>query len=517
MIDIAIPGDRPVHPFQSEQVREGFLAIVIHPDPERRRPLQSLLAEQGAAVREANSVDVACGWVEKLGPPDLLICDTASQPRIAERICAGIQATNDQPYPYTVVLIEDRRQAIQAMADGADDFLVWTANLDVIESRLRAIFRQATLRAWMDTIRKAGAVVSGARRFDGLFSDVAARLRQILPVDHFVVARDEQDGVRFEVVDMLSNGSAPWNFCLRTPRAEACPDRFQATETGYRICTHVRDQDPRLAHDMRSCMCIPLSDDGRVIGSLSLASRKPEAFEKIVMPHLRSLAVQVGHAVANIERYEQVMSETERLATIVREVHHRIKNNLQGVIGLLAEHRNCAPELAAILNNAISQLHTVAEVHNLLSHHTREQVNLHELIRAIAQHAATLCRHHIDVLLPRDTSNFLVPASEAVPFALVVNELIQNAIKHGYPDGRRGTIRISLENHQTLRLRVANNAVPSDAKTSSTPGLGLRLVRALLPKSCDFHLFPKDGWTHAEVLLRDWINQTECRLDNRPS
>jgi len=507
MMDIAISGENPAHRSHTDKVREGLLAIVIHPETERRHQIRTLLAERGAVTRVADSIGEAVRWVETLGPPDLLICDTASQPQIAEKVCAGIRAANEQPCPYTVVLIEDRHQALQAMADGADDFLVWTASPDVIDSRLRAIFRQATLRAWMDTIRKAGAVVSRARRFDGLFSEVAARLRQILPVDHFVVARAEQDSVRFEVVDMLSNGSAPWNFCLRTPHAEACPERFQETEAGYRICNHVRDQDPRLAHDMRSCMCIPLSDDGRLIGSLSLASRDPEAFEKIVMPHLRSLAVQVGHAVANIERFEQAKSETERLATIVREVHHRIKNNLQGVIGLLAEHRNSAPELAAILNNAISQLHTVAEVHNLLSHHTLEQVNLHELIRAITQHAAALCRHHIDVLLPKDTKNFSISASEAVPFALVVNELVQNAVKHGYPDSRRGTIRVSLENHQTLRLRVTNDAAPSGTTVSPTPGLGLKLVRALLPKTCDFHLFPKDGWTHAEVVLKGWIDR----------
>lgn len=506
MINIGLPNDSWAHPEPRARIRNGLLAIVLHPEAARRHELLALLGARGASTQEAASVDEACDWIEKLGPPDLLVCDPVTRPQIVRRLSSDCPTTRDLSHPYTVVLIEESGQALEAMADEADDFLVSSAHEEVIASRLQAIFRQAILRTWMDAIRRAGAIVSGARHFDGLFADVATRLRQILPLDHFVVARAEQDSVRFEVVDMLSNGSTPWNFCLRASRSEACPDRFEETASGYRVCQHVRDQDPRLTNEMRSCLCIPLSDNGRVIGSLSLASREPGAFEQIVMPHLRSLAVQVGHAVANIERYEQAMSETERLATIVREVHHRIKNNLQGVIGLLAEHRNSSPELSAILNKAISQLHTVAEVHNLLSHHTREQVNVHDLIRAIAQHATVLCRHHIDVLLPRDSETWSISAGEAVPFALVVNELLQNAIKHGYSDGRRGHIRIGLENAHPPRLHVSNDAIPSGSDSSS-PGLGLRLVRALLPKHCEFHLFPRDGWTHAEVVLKNWIDQ----------
>jgi len=489
----------------SPPVCEGLLAVVVEPDTERRDQLRKMLEDQGVLTLAVASVEDGCSRVEKLGPPDLAIGDVARQPDLVNRLCAGGRPAHEQPCPYIVAVIDDRRAAFQAMVNGADDFLLWPDEPDVIASRLRAILRQTTLRAWTDTIRKASMVVSGAQRFDGLFSDVATRLRRVLPIDHFVVARAENGGVRFEVVDMLSNCCSPWNFCLRAPSSEVCPERFEATETGYRICNQVRDQDPRLAREMQSCLCIPLWDDGRMIGSLSLASREPNAFEKIVMPHLGSLAVQVGHAAANIERYEKALNEADRLAVIVREVHHRIKNNLQGVIGLLAGHRDNTPQLAPVLTGAISQLHAVAEVHNLLSHHTREQVNLHELIRAIAQHATALCRHHIDLQLSEDTETLFLEASEAVPFALVANELIQNAVKHGYPDGRRGVIRINLERAGQTRFCVANEGnPPSTAPTPAASGLGLQLVRALLPKSCDFQLSARDGWTLAEVTLRGW-------------
>ncbi len=518
--------------------RRGLLSIVIDPDDRRRACIRELLQKQVMVVCEATSLSEACHAIGAMGAPDLVICDIAILRETIEGLNDGDQPEGGHVRAYRLAVIPDRREALHALAEGSDDFLVWPNPPEAIEGRLRAVVQQATLRAWLDTLHRASMVVAGARRLDGLFATVAARLRQILPVDHFIVARPEAKDIRFEVVDMVSPDSPPWTYCLRGPESESCPDRFTPAPAGYRICDGVHDRDPRLAQGMRSCLCLPLVDDERVIGSLSMASREPRAFDSSFTPHLGALAVQVGHAVANIERYEQARNEAYRLTTIVREVHHRIKNNLQGVIGLLAGHRDDAPQLATILNSAISQLHTVAEVHNLLSHHAREQVNLHELIRAITRHATTLCHHHIDVQLSEDTQALFLEASEAVPFALVVNELIQNAIKHGYPatvneasftdggsaecgavptgtnagavfpHGRPGTIRVSLTGEDGARLCVANDGHPPLAPSPlATPGVGLQLVRALLPKSCDFQLSTRDGWTVALVTLRGWVDK----------
>ena len=523
--------------------RRGLLSIVIDPDNQRRAQIRDMLQKQVMVVCEAASLGEARHAIGALGAPDLVVCDIAMLREAIEGLNDDDQPEGGHVRAYRLAVISDRSEALHALAEGADDFLVWPNPPEAIEGRLRAVVQQGILRAWLDTLHRAGMVVAGARRLDGLFATVAARLRQILPVDHFIVARPEADDIRFEVVDMVSPGSPPWTYCLRSPQSETCSERFIAAPAGYRICDGVYDRDPRLAQGMRSCLCLPLVDDGRVIGSLSMASREPRAFDSSLTPHLGALAVQVGHAVANIERYEQALNEADRLTTIVREVHHRIKNNLQGVIGLLAGHRDNAPQLATILNTAISQLHTGAEVHNLLSHQAREQVNLHELIRAIAHHATTLCHHHFDIQLSEDTQALFLEAGEAVPFALVVNELIQNAIKHGYPatvneasltdggsaergavserglihwtnagavfpHGRPGTIRVSLTGEDGARLCVSNDShPPHDPSPRATPGVGLQLVRALLPKSCDFQLSTRDGWTVALVTLRGWVDK----------
>jgi len=508
---VKINNPRPPTPSRSA-INRGLLSIIVDPDHERRAQLRDILEPQGVVVCEAASVDEAAKQIQALGSPDLLVCEIAVWGQACQEVDAASHPDTDPARPYRVAILQDRKQALHVVADGADDFLIWPNAIEAIEGRLNAILQQASLRVWMDTLRQAGAVVSGAERLDGLFASVASRLRRILPVDHFIVARPENTMVRFEVVDMLTSATAPWTFCLRTPATETCSQRFTESPSGYRICNRVKDNDPRLAQNMRSCLCLPLTSHGRVIGSLSIASRAPQAFEKTITPQLTALAVQVSNAVANIERYEQACSEAERLAAIVREVHHRIKNNLQGVVGLLAEHRDSTPGLAMVLNNAISQLHTIANVHALLSHRTSEQIMLPELLQAIAGHTASLCHHQIEIDMGFAPTELLLPASEAVPFALVVNELMQNAIKHGYPDGRRGTIRISLaEADGKWCLRVANDgSSPGSPQLSATSGLGLELVRAMLPDSCLLQLLRVEGWTVAEVTLCGWLDHNQA-------
>jgi two-component sensor histidine kinase len=488
-------------------VRRGLFALVVEIDDARSVQLLTALSRQGVIARGSDSASTARVLAETIGPPDIVFCASSLLGPIARELRAASPPA-ERCCAYVVAIARDQDDALQALAEGADNCLLWRDLGEALDARVQAALRQTTVQTWMDTLQKASETVSAARRFEGLFSDVAARLRRIVAVDHFVVARPRPPDVRLEVADMVSSEAGPWRFSLTLPHAEICPQRFLPVEQGFRVCDRVRDHDPRLAAGMRTCVCLPLWDDGRLLGALSLASREPQAFDETVIPYLRSLSVQVAHAVANIDRYEQARSEADRLAVIVREVHHRIKNNLQGVVGLLAQYRDAEPRLALVLNAAISQLHAVAEVHNLLSHHTDERVNLHDLIRGISRLDATMCLHRIEAELGEDTATLSLSASEAVPFALVVNELILNAINHGYAPGERGVIRVSLTHDIAPRLRVANDGRPPEARDADHPaGLGLQLVRALLPRHGTFALTRKDGWTVAEVSLGEWIRR----------
>ena len=430
---------------------------------------------------------------------------------------AGVGALREIP---VIAVLDGRWQGSVAeliTSTGADDCIQPPFSPRMLKTRLEATLarharRRAELdaalreRAWLGTMCKASELMSQARSLDGSFIEIANRLRDVLPIDRFVIAQERGEQAVLNITEPCTGPGPAMHYTLTLNKDEACPNRLGHARRGRLTCDGTQDRPRRLSSNMNSCVCFPLYDGERQLGALSLSSRQPHAFDPASLPYLESLALQVAHTVANIRRYQQAKSDADRLATIVREVHHRIKNNLQGVIGLLDRHREEQPALAPVLTRAVAQLHAVAEVHNLLSHHTRETVRLRELIDGVCRAAATLCPHRIEPESPPGAESLTVSASEAVPIALVLNELIQNAINHGYPEGRHGTIRVTLAaTPGGARLQVLDDGIgPSpglDSDSGAGFGVGLNLVRALLPaKGAGFRLTRRDGWTVAEVV-----------------
>jgi two-component sensor histidine kinase len=170
--------------------------------------------------------------------------------------------------------------------------------------------------------------------------------------------------------------------------------------------------------------------------------------------------------------------------TLVREVHHRIKNNLQGVTGILHNFSAQQPEFKVPVKKAISQVQTIAVIHGLQGRSSRSTIRLCELTKEIADN--NLALWHIPVLvdIPSQWRPYLIAETEAVPMALVLNELITNAIKHGHNEKVNITIR-----HEPLpemiRLIITNSGhISPDLNLSdiSLTSTGLQLIASLLPK-----------------------------------
>lgn len=189
---------------------------------------------------------------------------------------------------------------------------------------------------------------------------------------------------------------------------------------------------------------------------------------------------------------ERVLAEEERLAhevrqrdALVREVHHRIKNNLQGVIGLLRQHALERPELGGAVDKAIAQINTISLVHGLQGRLAGSQPSLWDLLVRIARSVADLAMRP-EALQLQDQSDTPTSLDDnaAVPIALILNELIQNAFKHCRPGG---LIQVRLEGGaQENRLIIANDVSnwPVDFDFDKEMGFntGLGLVKTLLPR-----------------------------------
>jgi two-component sensor histidine kinase/integral membrane sensor domain MASE1 len=184
------------------------------------------------------------------------------------------------------------------------------------------------------------------------------------------------------------------------------------------------------------------------------------------------------------ERIEAVRVQRDAL---VRELHHRIKNHLQGVAGLLRRPLGVAMDparVAGVLEGAADQVLAIATVYGLSGSTSEGRAPLADLVARIALSVQEV--RAVDIDLADDLvelGDIAVADDDAVPVALVINELLTNAAKHRAPGTR---VRLHGERSPARVVLVVTNAtalplVPGQAVAERAGGQGLRLVRALLP------------------------------------
>jgi len=192
---------------------------------------------------------------------------------------------------------------------------------------------------------------------------------------------------------------------------------------------------------------------------------------------------------------------------LIREVHHRIKNNLQSVAGLLRRQAARRPELEPLMESAISQVQSIAVVHGLHGRVTQQGVMLCDLLPAVCGSIAELSEVPVEFDgVAEGGGNLRIQEHETVAIALILNELVSNAVKHGSPGGEPGGIKvILLREGDGVRVRITNaGALPDNFDFARGEGLGtgLSLVKSLMPSpglKLEFH--DVDGRVLTDLLL----------------
>ena len=223
--------------------------------------------------------------------------------------------------------------------------------------------------------------------------------------------------------------------------------------------------------------------------------------------------------ITDLQELEQRRREQERAQrdTLVREVHHRIKNNLQGIIGMLRALDHQHPALHGPINQMVDQIHSIAAIHGLQASRTSEEVRLCELTRTVAEGVAHNWNTPIHVDIPSPWRPCRLSNQEAVPVALVLNELIVNAVKHGGQAHQDVRIRLRKgQDEEHVEITLSNpGRWPAPHPPTPATGRGLDLVHALLPRSganitrsqaadrAVVHLVLSPPVIHAESILHD--------------
>jgi two-component system, sensor histidine kinase PdtaS len=170
----------------------------------------------------------------------------------------------------------------------------------------------------------------------------------------------------------------------------------------------------------------------------------------------------------------------------IREIHHRVKNNLQTVAALLRlqARRVTSPDARVALEESVRRVASIAIVHETLSMSVDEEVQFDGVVDRIGQAAVEVAANETKVHMRRASSFGVLPAEVATPLAMVLNELLLNAVEHGFPDERDEYGEVVISAHRfrrQLHVSVADNGqgLPPDFDLTSADRLGLQIVRTL--------------------------------------
>lgn len=256
--------------------------------------------------------------------------------------------------------------------------------------------------------------------------------------------------------------------------------------------------DLAVEQGLRSMICIPLTIQDKPVGVLSCYTGEVREFSSDEISALETLAQQAALAIEH--------AKLQVRDTLMQEVHHRVKNNLQQVAALLRLQLKTAnyKTLEEALNDVLTRILAISTVHDLLSREDLDHVGIRSIAEALVHH------HQSSFILPNKNVSFVVRGedlklnmNQATQVALLMNELISNAVEHGFDNTNEGEVHITVETQEgDVCLWVSNNGdkLPADFDPSKTSSLGLQIVENLArAMNGKFKISDVLGWTVSEV------------------
>ncbi len=233
--------------------------------------------------------------------------------------------------------------------------------------------------------------------------------------------------------------------------------------------------------------------DSSDLRSLQLRKTTQLVLEVTISPVLDSLG-QVVHAIIQHQDMTERRRAEEALRTslvekesLLKEVHHRVKNNLQVISSLLnlQSRKVQNPEVHGFLRDTQNRVRSMALLHETLYRSGNfAKISFPQYVKSICAHLARSYASDAErIRLRHDIADVALDLDQAIPAGLIVSELVANALKHAFPTLSGGEILVALQvqGEHHLVLHVSDNGVglPAEISPQSTETLGLLLVRNL--------------------------------------
>jgi len=195
-------------------------------------------------------------------------------------------------------------------------------------------------------------------------------------------------------------------------------------------------------------------------------------------------------------------------SAVIQEIHHRVKNNLQTIASLLRlqSRRTTSQEVKAALKESVNRIASISVVHEFLSQQDAEFIDVAEVAKNILELVIqNMLEPDFNLQTNFNGQTVILPSEQASSLALVINELVQNSIEHGFTGRREGLIGVEITTlPDSYKIEIYDNGIgmPVDFNSKPSNSLGLQIVRTLIENDVggSFKLYNDQG-THACITI----------------
>lgn len=451
---------------------EGLIASYVNVD-DRHRAQQAvaLQAERTRAILDSVLVGIVT-----VGPDGIEWMNRSARRMfggdladfIGQSMSTVATPEDDHPFRqthYLDELVEGLAETFECRVKARDGREFWVVGNAVVTGR-ESTGRQLTY-ALLDIERR--------RQAEARTAEVQASLQRVIEAAPLAIALFDAQTLRVVQVNQTAAqtvGLAPDQLIGRTPEELFPPaqaERYRADMT-LALSTHaVTQREYRIKTGGG-----PRLWDARYL-PMSAADAPADQLLLVATDVTEQRAAQEA-------RFEAAIAQREML---VKEVHHRIKNNLQGVAGLLQQIGARKPEVAPFIAEVVGQVQAIAQVYGLQVG-AAGPLRVKSVLEAITGSVQRTFGRPIRLTVEGPAHLWALPEAESIPIALTINELLTNAVKHSNSIGDPSAVHCSLRcSEAEVHIAIANRGqLPAGFSLARYPGgvSGLGLVRALLPR-----------------------------------
>lgn len=467
----------------SDLIKNKLHVLIVEDDPNDKE-LILLELRRGGFIPDYKQVQTASEFKKEILSQnwDLVLCDY-SMPNFDGLTALEILREIDDELPFFLISGEIAdKTAVQAMKDGANDYLM-KDNLHRLTPAITRELRDVQIRK--ENNKAQIAIIESEKRLRE-----AERIAQLgnWELDH-------------KSLKMVWSGQLYQIFEIENDQENISYEQFLS-----RI-----HPDDRIKTDLAIKQSIEYREPLEVLCRINLPGKKEKivrmlsesVYDELNIPH-RSLGV-MQDVTKSIETEMQLKHSLNEKQVLISEIHHRVKNNLALIFSMLQlEMSGIEDERTKdILFNSIMRIRTMSLIHEKLYSITDfSNVPFHTFTSSLIQLLNDHFNSEQHITVDMELDEVLLNVNQAMPLALILNELLSNAYNHAFGKGSTGTISVKLgKKDDQINLTVADDGIgiPKSINGTETDSLGLTIINLLTKQLNGFLIISRNNGSEFNI------------------